>query len=214
MKREILEVYFIAGTQNIANTSLPELLEEALDAGITAFQLREKGSESLENNLEARKEIALACQRLCHDYGVPFIINDDVDFAIEIDADGVHVGQGDEPIQEVVDRMPAGKIIGYSTSNLAQVQKAEQIAGIDYLGLGPVYSSLSKSDADPALGLDGMQAIMDAGVSLPVVAIGGITVENASAVKRTGVDGVSVISAIARANDVTEAVRQLKKVKE
>ena len=210
MIKKALNVYFIAGSQNAENGDLLSVLEEALEAGITMFQFREKGPNSLEDNPIEKRKLAIQCQALCQKYKVPFIINDDVELAISIEADGIHVGQDDEPIEEVLRRVSPDTIIGLSTSNAQEIADAESLEGIDYVGLGPVFTTESKEDTEPELGIEGLKEIIGAGRKIPIVAIGGITIKNASSVREAGVDGVSVIAAITKSQNIKQAVDRLK----
>ena len=210
MIKNDLNVYFIAGSQDVKNGDLLPVLENALQAGITMFQFREKGPNSFIHNPEMKRELAIQCQTLCRKYNIPFIINDDVELAISINADGIHVGQDDTPIEEVLRRVGLNKIIGLSTSNAQEVADAEKIEGLDYIGLGPVFETASKSDTDPVLGIKGLKDIIGQGRKLPIVAIGGLSTLNASDVRKSGVDGLAVISAITKSNNMMETIEQLK----
>lgn len=204
--KEMLSIYFIAGTQDIEAGYLPKVLESALQAGITCFQYREKGKGSLEHP-EAKKQMAQICQQLCKEYQVPFLINDDVALALELDADGVHVGQKDQAIETVL-ALFSDKIVGFSCHDEREVLTANQLAGISYYGIGPVFGTLSKADAEEPIGLKKLTELKGKACK-PVVAIGGINSENVQSVLGTQVDGISVISAITLAKDITEAVRKL-----
>ncbi len=210
MRRKDLNVYFIAGSQDVPNGNLYAVLEEALQAGVTMFQFREKGQNSLEEDPVKKRELAIKCQELCREYQIPFVVNDDVELALAIKADGIHVGQEDAPIKEVLRRVSPDTIVGLSTSNAQEVAEAETVEGLDYIGLGPVFTTSSKDNTDPELGIEGMTKIIGEGRSLPVVAIGGISAENAAEVRKAGVDGVSVISAIARSENISHTIEQLK----
>lgn len=216
MKRDInaiLEVYYIAGSQDCGTRSLTEVLEEALKAGITCFQFREKGPGSLEEDSVAALALAQECQVLCRQYGVPFIVNDNVEMADVLNADGVHIGQGDDPVQSVIDRLGTNPIIGLSTNNVTQFKQAATIEGVDYAGIGPAFKPRSKSDHEEIIGLDGITEAMTVMNRLPAVAIGGIDETNAGKVWRTGVEGVAVVSAISRSEQISQTVSQLKKPK-
>lgn len=209
--KAMVEIYFIAGTQDCKEKSLIHTLEEALQAGITCFQFREKGKDSLETAPAARVKMAQVCQLLCRQYDVPFIVNDDVELAVQLDADGIHVGQGDYPIQDLISKWGDRFIIGLSTNNVSQFKEAETISGLDYAGIGPAFTPLSKHDHEDVIGLKGIQEAMTGRNHLPAVAIGGINPSNVKDVWATGVDGVAVVSSITRAVSVIEAVQQLKK---
>ncbi|OQP07327.1 thiamine-phosphate diphosphorylase [Geobacillus sp. 46C-IIa] len=192
--KERLAVYFIMGSQN-SERPAADVLKEALDGGVTLFQFREKGANALKG---AEKEaLARQLQRLCRAYGVPLIVNDDVELAIAIDADGVHVGQDDEDARRVREKI-GDKILGVSAHNVEEARAAIE-AGADYIGVGPIYPTHSKDDASEAQGPGVLRHLREQGIAIPIVAIGGITVDNATAVIEAGADGVSVISAIASA---------------
>lgn len=214
MKKDIkgiLEVYFIAGSQDCQDKALTDILEEALQSGITCFQFREKGMGSLEKDPVGLLELAQECQMLCRQYGVPFIINDNIALAEQLKADGVHVGQGDEPIRSVIDRLGDEYIIGLSTNNLSEFIEAENTAGIDYVGIGPAFTPKSKADHEAVIGLDGISEAMRKRHHLPAVAIGGINESNASDAWKTGVDGVAVVSAITQSPAIRITVNKLRK---
>ncbi|KJE27111.1 thiamine-phosphate diphosphorylase [Geobacillus kaustophilus] len=192
--KERLAVYFIMGSQN-SERPAADVLKEALDGGVTLFQFREKGSGALKG--ADKEELARHLQRLCRAYGVPFIVNDDVELALAIDADGVHVGQDDEDARRVREKI-GDKILGVSAHNVEEAMAAVE-AGADYLGVGPIYPTSSKEDAKEAQGPDVLRRLREAGIAIPIVAIGGITAGNAKTVIEGGADGVSVISAIASA---------------
>lgn len=185
------------------------VLEEALKGGITCFQLREKGERAL-RGLE-KKAFAKSCQRLCSKFGVPFIVNDDVDLALEINADGVHIGQDDAEARFVRKRIGSEKIMGVSVHTIEETEAAMS-AGADYVGMGPVYPTMSKDDAKPVAGTAMIEAVAKMYSDLPIVGIGGITAMNAEPVFRAGANGISVISAIASSTNPEMAARQLKEV--
>jgi thiamine-phosphate diphosphorylase len=141
---------------------------------------------------------------------VLFVVNDRVDLALALEADGVHVGVTDLPVAETRRLVGDQLVVGFSPETLEQALEAEA-AGADYLGVGPVYPTVTKPDAGPAVGLEHVQRIA-AAVRIPVVGIGGITAENAGAVIRAGAVGVAVISAVVGADDVRLAAAQLRKV--
>ncbi|MCM3745064.1 thiamine phosphate synthase [Sporosarcina luteola] len=185
------------------------VLEDALKGGITCYQLREKGAHALVGT--EKKAFAVSCQRLCAQYGVPFIVNDDVDLAVEIDADGVHVGQDDVEARFVRKRIGTEKILGVSVHTVEEATKA--IAdGADYVGMGPVYPTMTKADAKPVAGTAVIEEVTKVYPCLPIVGIGGITAENAEPVFRAGASGISVISAIASSADPELAARRLAEV--
>ncbi|AIQ12726.1 thiamine phosphate synthase [Paenibacillus durus] len=199
--RAHLRVYFIMGSVN-SRRPAAEVLTEAIAGGVTIFQFREKGPGALIG--EAKVNLARELQAICRDHGVPFIVNDDIDLAIQLDADGVHVGQDDEPARVLRERLGSRKIIGVSAHTPEEVRQAID-DGADYLGIGPVYPTSSKDDARPVQGTILIQNLRREGITIPLVGIGGITAANASPVLAAGADGVSVISAIAGADHPQEA---------
>ncbi|KFN03216.1 thiamine phosphate synthase [Bacillus clarus] len=201
---KLLQVYFIMGSNNCTKDPL-HVLKEALDGGVTLFQFREKGENALtgENRLYFAKEL----QALCKEYGVPFIVNDDVELAIELDADGVHVGQDDEGITSVREKM-GDKIVGVSTHTIEEARWAIE-NGADYLGVGPIFPTSTKKDTKAVQGTKGLSHFREEGITTPIVGIGGITIENVSSVIEAGADGVSVISAISLADSACESAKKL-----
>ncbi|QWU18378.1 thiamine phosphate synthase [Paenibacillus sophorae] len=193
--RSQLRVYFIMGSVNCRRPAAA-VLEEAIAGGVTIFQFREKGPGALTG--EDKFNLARELQRICRAHGVLFIVNDDIDLAIALNADGVHVGQDDEPARVLREQLGGGKIIGVSAHTPEEVRQA--IAdGADYLGIGPVYPTASKDDARPVQGTILISDLRREGITIPIVGIGGITADNASPVLAAGADGISVISAIAGA---------------
>lgn len=202
-----LQLYFIAGTTNIGERTLPDVLEAALKGGITAFQLREKGEGALVG--AALKELAEQCQALCKAYNVPFLVNDDVELALEIGADGVHIGQQDGVVSEVRTKIGADKILGVSAHTVNDAFVASD-AGADYVGIGPLYETTTKKDAASVVGPGLVSEVVKELPGLPVVGIGGISERKAGTVIRAGASGVAVISAITGKEDIEEAARTLK----
>ncbi|MCS4487045.1 thiamine phosphate synthase [Staphylococcus americanisciuri] len=200
--RKQLRVYFIAGTQDVKSGSLDQILEEALKAGITMFQFREKGPSALTG--EAKKEKALALQRLCQAYQVPFIVNDDVALALEINADGIHVGQGDAKVQSFY-AQATDKIIGLSVGNFAEYDQSD-LTHVDYIGVGPVYKTQSKHDAKQAGGIEMIRRMRRYDEEIPIVAIGGITEENVASIVKNGADGIATISSITQSDNIENSV--------
>ncbi|MCC5889855.1 MAG: thiamine phosphate synthase, partial [Alkalibacterium sp.] len=161
--KEMLSLYFIAGTQDCKERPLQTVLEEALKAGITCFQFREKGEGSLVRNPSDYRVMAQDCQILCKQYGVPFIVNDDVKLARELKADGIHVGQDDTPVEEVIEQFGADFIIGLSTNSVEEYLAAQKIEGLDYAGIGPAFTPQSKDDHEEGIGLEGIRTAMKDG---------------------------------------------------
>jgi len=178
---------------------LVEVLTVAAEAGAPLFQYRNKTASMKEAYGEA-----LALRQAAAKAGVLFIVNDRCDLALAVDADGVHLGQGDLPLNLARRVMGPDKLIGISTHNLDQVRDAS--AGKpDYLGFGPIFTPGSKQDHDPVVGLEGLRAMRGL-TSLPVFAIGGIQIDQAGEVMRAGANGVAVVSAILKAPDISYAV--------
>ena len=201
-----LLLYAVTDRHWLNGRTLYEVVQESLDGGATFIQLREKELDN-ENFLAEAKEL----KKLCAEYKVPFVINDNVDIAIEMDADGVHVGQSDMEAGDVRAKLGPDKIIGVSAQTVEQAILAEK-RGADYLGVGAVFPTGSKDDADD-VSHETLKAICDA-VSIPVIAIGGITVDNTPELAGTGICGIAVISAIYAAEDIPAATAKLKEVTE
>lgn len=196
--REQLKLYFIMGSQDVGGDVARGLsvLKRAAQDGITLFQWREKGQGSLAGTPESYLQFAQACLAVCRQHNIPFIVNDDVDLALALDADGVHIGQDDGDIA-ATRALIGDKILGVSAHSLAEVASAVA-AGADYVGLGPIYPTTSKADANAPTGLGWLQQARQSFPELPIVAIGGITLERSAAVLAAGADGIAVISAICR----------------
>ena len=177
MDKSKLQLYFIMGTLNIGERDPLSVLEDALKGGITAFQLREKGEGARVG--DELKELALHCKALCEEYKVPFIVNDDVDLALEVDADGVHIGQDDGVVSEVRRKSVLDKVLGVSTHSLDEALAATD-AGANYVGVGPLFDTNSKENAGSAIGTELVKEIVAQLPGLPVVGIGGITERKAS----------------------------------
>lgn len=206
--KKALHLYFIAGSQDTGSRSLIRVLEEALEAGITCFQFREKGEKSNKDS-EDIELLAVACRNLCRTAGIPFVVNDDVELALKIGADGVHVGQEDRDIEETI-KMCQGKLfIGLSVGSVKEYEKAAATKGLDYVGAGPVFQTTSKSDAKDPKGISFLEDLMALGREMPVVAIGGISENTAASVRKTGVSGIAVISAISSSSTIATAVTKL-----
>ncbi len=205
MKRSDLAVYFIMGTENCVENPLT-VLEDALKAGITFFQFREKGEKALKG--DDYIHFAKRCQSLCKQFNVPFIVNDDVDLALELNADGVHVGQDDQPLETIRKRFE-GKIVGVSVHTEEEMYTAVQ-GEADYVGIGPIFETKSKADAQPAAGVSFLSKARNNFPHFPIVAIGGITTDNAKEVIQAGADGVAVISVISQCSDRKRTVQKFK----
>ncbi len=200
-KKDLL-LYAVTDRHWLNGRTLYSQVEEALKGGATFIQLREKELDE-EHFLEEAKEI----KELCRRYQVPFVINDNVEIALAVDADGVHVGQSDMEAGDVRAKLGPDKIIGVSAQTVEQAVMAEQ-NGADYLGVGAVFPTGSKADA-LEVSHDTLIAICKA-VKIPVIAIGGISKENILELSGSGVCGIAVISAIFAKDDIEEAARELR----
>lgn len=203
--KELLKLYFICGTTTCLGKDLYTVVEDALKGGITLFQFREKGEGALEGS--EKVELAIKLQDLCKKYNVPFIVNDDIELALEIDADGVHVGQDDLGVDEIRKLMP-DKIIGLSIGNEEEL-KQSKVEYVDYVGVGPVYVTQSKDDAGGAIGYEGLELMRRFLPQMLLVAIGGIQTQHIKDVMKTNVDGVSIISAISYSDNIEKTVREM-----
>ena len=182
-----------------------EIVSAAVDGGASVIQLREKDCSTRDFI-----EQALAIKEFLKDRAVPLIINDRVDVAQAVKADGVHLGQTDMPLETAKRILGDSMIIGISAESLQDAIDAEK-GGADYLGVSPIYATPTKTDTAPPLGLKGLREIRKA-VKLPLVGIGGLTRENCGDVIRNGANGVAAVSAIVAADDPEAAARELKHV--
>jgi len=200
--KDMLLLYAVTDRAWVGKQTLAEQIEDALKGGATIIQLREK-------NLDEASfvEEAIEICELCHRYNVPLIINDDVDVALKSGADGVHVGIEDMPVAEVRKRVPADFIIGATCKTVEQAKIAEA-AGADYMGVGAVFPSPTKTNAIRITN-DQLREIVSA-VSIPAVAIGGISRKNVLEIAGSKVSGVAVVSAIFGAENIEAATAELK----
>lgn len=201
MKRSDMRVYAITDRHWLHGETLYSQVEKALEGGVAFIQLREKNLDE-----ESFLKEAVEIQALCKKYRVPFVINDNVDIALKIDADGVHVGQDDMEAGDVRVKLGKDKIIGVSAHSVSEALAAQE-KGADYLGVGAVFPTSSKENVS-ALPLETLKAICDA-VTIPVVAIGGISADNIDRLYGSGIDGVAVISAIFGQKDIQKATEEL-----
>lgn len=184
--------------------SLVEVVREAVAGGVTCVQLREKDCSTREF-----LEEALLLKELLQPLGLPLIINDRVDIALAVGADGVHLGQSDLPILHARRLLGSDCLIGISAESLDNALEAEQ-QGADYIGISPVFSTPTKTDTAPALGLEGLRRIREQ-VRIPLVGIGGINLSNAGQVRDAGADGVAVVSAIMAAASPRQAAEAIRR---
>lgn len=199
--RETLRLYAITDRTWLCGRKIEDDVRAALKGGVTLVQLREKNVD-FETLVQTAKDL----KSVCREYGVPLIINDNIDAAIASDADGVHLGQGDTPVRAAREKLGADKIIGATAKTVSQAKKAES-DGADYLGSGAVFGSSTKTDA-VKMDMATLKSITDS-VTIPVVAIGGITGENILTLKGTGIAGAAVVSGIFAAEKIEEAAKDL-----
>lgn len=202
IQKEQLRLYAVTDSRWLGKNTLYDQVEKALRGGVTMVQLREKNPDK-ENY---RKE-AVEIMELCHRYHVPFILNDDVELAKQIGADGVHIGQSDMELQRAREILGADRIIGVTAKTVLQAKRAQE-GGADYLGSGAVFGSSTKTDAKPmehAL----LKEICDS-VRIPVVAIGGIDASNVTQLRGRGMVGVAVVSGIFACRDIEADTKKLK----
>ena len=198
----MLRLYAVTDRSWLGTQALAQQVEQALRGGATCVQLREKELNDTDFLAEA-KELKILCAR----YGVPLIINDNVELALEVDADGVHVGQEDMDARDVRNLIGADKILGVTAKTVEQAQKA-QLAGADYLGSGAVFGSTTKPNARP-MTKELLHSICQS-VTIPVVAIGGIHRGNIASLAGTGIRGAAVVSGIFAAADIEEECFRLR----
>ncbi len=198
-------LYLVTDRALSRGRSTVDIVAAAVQGGVTCVQLREKTCSTLEFI-----EHAFALKDLLKSTGVPLIINDRVDVALAVGADGVHLGQTDMPLEIAKKIIGNSMIIGISAESREDAVEAEK-NGADYLGVSPIYTTPTKTDTAPPLGLEGLQSIRDA-VRLPLVGIGGLNRNNSAAVIRNGADGIAVVSAIVAAEDPAAAAGDLMRV--
>ena len=195
-------IYVITDEQLVPGRTHAQIAKAALEGGATVIQLRDKHASD-EYVIEAGREI----RRLTSKVGALFIVNDRLEVALACDADGLHVGQSDRPASELRFLLKA-KLLGVSVLNSEQAAKA-RADGADHLGVGPIFATTTKADADPPTGLDMIQKTKAASGGLPIVAIGGINEGNLAEVRRAGADSAAIISAIVCAEDMVLATRRM-----
>ena len=199
---KMLLLYAVTDQAWVGKQTLLEQIEDALKGGATIVQLREK-----ELDMDSFVEEAIQARDLCHKYNVPLIINDNVDVAIKSGADGVHVGIEDAPVEEIRKRVSSDFIVGATCKTVEQAKIAEA-AGADYMGVGAVFPSPTKTNAIRITN-EQLREIVSS-VSIPAVAIGGISYDNVCEIKGSSVSGVAVVSAIFGAEDIEKATTLLK----
>ena len=214
LNRAALGLYLVFGPQDLsAPTLAPDLIKQARAGGVSCVQWRDKSARA-QAPLDARISDVAPLQTLARSLSLPFLINDDVELAVALKADGVHLGQDDMPPAQARQRLGQDAIIGWSVGTASEragldsvLKKNTQI--IDYIGVGPAFATGTKADAGQALGAAGINAVIE-GLTLPIVAIGGINQGNAHLLKDTRIDGIAVVSAITRSASPKHAAENLK----
>ena len=207
MRPDQLRLYLVTDRPLAMGRELEWIVAEAVKGGATMVQLREKDIDT-----RGFIELARRLQPMLKEAGVPLIINDRVDVALAVDADGVHIGQSDMPYEIARRLLGPDKIIGLSVENMDEVREANSL-DVDYIGVSPVYSTATKTDTAPPFGLDGLREAVRLSRH-PAVAIGGMNASTAPEVLKTGVDGIAVVSAICSAPDPCTAARLLSQLPE
>jgi thiamine-phosphate pyrophosphorylase len=202
MTRVDYSLYLVTDEELSRGRPPREVVEAALRGGVTMVQYREKSASTLRMIEEARE-----IRELCRRAGVPFIVNDRLDVALAVEADGVHMGQDDMPAARARALIGEGMILGVSAGSPEEACRAEA-DGADYIGASPVFATPTKPDAPTPLGVDGLKRLA-AAAHVPVVAIGGMNGENAAQIIAAGAAGIAVVSAIVAADDVEAAARAL-----
>jgi thiamine-phosphate pyrophosphorylase len=200
MNKIDLSLYLVTDNSDDVEKFL-NTIEEAIKGGVTVVQIREKTAETLDFY-----KLALKVKEITAKYDVPLIINDRVDVALAIDADGVHVGQSDMPCDVTRRLIGEDKIVGVSAATIEEAKKAE-MDGADYIGTGAVFPTKTKDDA-PSVTKEELKEIVES-INIPVVAIGGINLENAGQLKDTGIAGLSVVSAIMSSDNPKKSSEKL-----
>ena len=197
-------VYFVTQGDLAGDRTTADVVEAAVAGGVDVVQVREKHATARE-----QYEVGRSVRAVTREAGVPLIVNDRVDVARAVDADGVHLGDDDLPVEVARDQLGPDAVVGRSVSTVGGAREAER-AGADYLGVGALYRTATKetSEAETAIGLSRLSEIR-AAVDLPAVGIGGVTAEEAADVVAGGADGVAVVSEIAAAADPERATREL-----
>ncbi len=211
MNRESLRLYLVTDRLLAGDRPLEIVVAEAIRGGVTMVQVREKHCTTREF-----LQIAENIHNVCREHGVPMIVNDRVDIALAVDAEGVHLGQNDMPVSAARRILGRKKIIGLSVESIADALVAER-EDVDYLGVSPIFFTPTKTDLQQELGIDGLKKIKSFSRH-PLVAIGGLNAGNAADVMAAGADGLAVVSAICAAQDPRAAAAELcdiiRKVKE
>lgn len=204
MKKFDLSLYLVTDPDAGKERTVQEVVEKAISGGVTMVQMREKEGDTGQLLEKAKK-----LKEILEENGIPFIIDDRIDIMLAVDADGVHVGQSDMPCAVARKLIGEDKILGVSVHTVEEAMKAEK-EGADYLGVGAIFSTKTKKDAD-AVSLETLKKIVES-ASIPIVAIGGIHAKNAMRLQGSGIHGIAVVSAIMKAEDPMENAKALKEI--
>lgn len=205
MRPQDLNLYLVTDRPLSLGRDMEWIVTQAVEGGVTMVQLREKDADTREFI-----ELAQRLKAVLAPLGVPLLINDRVDVALAVDADGVHIGQSDMPYEMARRLLGPDKIIGLSVENMDDVRRANEL-DVDYVGISPVYSTTTKTDTAAPFGLEGLREAVRLSVH-PTVAIGGMNARTAADVMACGTDGIAVVSAIVSADSPLEAARNLKEI--
>lgn len=203
--KDILKLYLVTDRELSLGRSLEEVVSQAVAGGVTVVQLREKDASTGEFI-----ELAFRLKEILKPFGIPLIINDRVDVALAVDADGVHIGQSDMPYEIARKLLGPDKIIGLSVESFEDIEVANGL-DVDYVGISPVYGTPTKTDTAEPFGLEGLRKAVELSVH-PTVAIGGMNASTIGEVIAAGTDGVAVVSAICSAEKIAEAAAELKTI--
>ncbi|WP_188207232.1 thiamine phosphate synthase [Alkalibacillus aidingensis] len=205
--KQQLSLYLVMGSQNCIHDPVTTL-EEAIKGGVTFFQYREKGEGARVG--DERVQLGLRLKEVCHRCEIPFIVNDDLQLALELDADGLHIGQDDGDVNEIKRKLGEQKILGLSTHNVEEAVQANKY-DVDYIGVGPMFDTKTKEDIEEVRGPVVVKEIREELPDIPLVGIGGINQGNAEYVTNAGANGVAVISAISKAKSPKYAAKEFNK---
>lgn len=205
-----LAVYLVIGTQNTENSAkqLLTIVQAACEAGVTAVQFREKDGSQLAE--KEKYELGKLVHKITQQYQIPLFVDDDYELAKAIGADGIHVGQTDEKVHVIREQSP-DLMIGLSVHDVTELKKsAPELDLVDYLGVGPIFATTSKQKVKAPIGVSGVTKVAEH-TQLPIVAIGGIHTNNVAELQEAPISGVSVISAIAKSENIKQTIQILKK---
>ena len=205
--KDYLKLYLVTDRELSLGRSLEEVVSEAVKGGVTVVQLREKDASTGEFI-----ELARRLMKLLKPLNIPLIINDRVDVALAVDADGVHIGQSDMSYEDARRLLGPDKIIGLSVENFEDIEAANAL-DVDYIGISPVYGTPTKTDTAEPFGLEGLRKAVQMSVH-PTVAIGGMNASTIAEVMAAGTDGVAVVSAICSAENIRKATSELRAIVE